>query len=80
MAALFSKDRSVILRHIHNAINEGEVDPKVTCAKFAQVTPRSDSHTVSHTVSAVTDTGNDTTPSLDSNSTISFLPITYLAT
>ena len=39
MAALFSKDRSVILRHIHNAINEGEVDPKVTCAKFAQVTP-----------------------------------------
>ena len=39
MAALFSKDRSVILRHVHNAINEGEVDPKVTCAKFAQVTP-----------------------------------------
>ena len=39
MAALFSKDRSVILRHIHNAINEGEIDPKVTCAKFAQVTP-----------------------------------------
>ena len=38
MADLFSKDRSVILRHIHNAINEGEVDPKVTCAKFAQVT------------------------------------------
>ena len=39
MATLFSKDRSVILRHIHNAINEGELDPKVTCAKFAQVTP-----------------------------------------
>ena len=39
MATLFNKDRSVILRHIHNAINEGEVDPKVTCAKFAQVTP-----------------------------------------
>lgn len=39
MAALFGKDRSVILRHVHNAINEGEIDPKVTCAKFAQVTP-----------------------------------------
>ena len=39
MAALFGKDRSVVLRHIHNAIDEGEIDPKVTCAKFAQVTP-----------------------------------------
>ena len=28
-----------------------------------------------HTVSASTDTGNDTAPSRDSNSTISFLPI-----
>ena len=39
MATLFCKDRSVILRHIHNAIKEGEIDQKVTCAKFAQVTP-----------------------------------------
>jgi hypothetical protein len=39
MATLFCKDRSVILRHIHNAIKEGEIDPKVTYAKFAQVTP-----------------------------------------
>ena len=39
MAALFGKDRSVVLRHVHNAIDEGEIDPKVTCAKFAQVTP-----------------------------------------
>ena len=39
MAALFGKDRSVVLRHVHNAIDEGEIDPKVTCAKFAQITP-----------------------------------------
>ena len=39
MAQLFDKDRTVILRHIRNAIDEGEIDPKVTCAKFAQVTP-----------------------------------------
>ena len=39
MAELFEKDRTVILRHIQNAIKEGEIDPKVTCAKFAQVTP-----------------------------------------
>jgi len=39
MAQLFDKDRTVILRHIQNAIDEGEIDPKVTCAKFAQVTP-----------------------------------------
>ena len=29
-----------------------------------------------HMVSAITDTGNETAPSRDSNSTISFLPIT----
>ena len=39
MAELFEKDRTVILRHIQNAIEEGEIDPKVSCAKFAQVTP-----------------------------------------
>ena len=39
MAELFEKDRTVILRHIQNAIEEGEIDPKVSCAKFAQLTP-----------------------------------------
>lgn len=39
MAELFEKDRTVILRHIQNAIEEDEIDPKVSCAKFAQVTP-----------------------------------------
>lgn len=39
MAELFEKDRTVILRHIRNAIDEGEIDTKVNCAKFAQVTP-----------------------------------------
>jgi len=39
MAELFGKDRSVIYRHIRNAVEEGEIDAKVTCAKFAQVTP-----------------------------------------
>jgi len=35
MAQLFGKDRSVISRHIQNAINEGEVDPSTGCANFA---------------------------------------------
>ena len=70
MAALFSKDRSVILRHVHNAINEGEVDPKVTCAKFAQVTPHGAVEGKTRTQII------DTAPSRDSNSTISFLLIT----
>ena len=35
MALLFGKDRTVIGRHIRNAISEGEIDPKVVCAKFA---------------------------------------------
>lgn len=39
MAMLFDKDRSVISRHIRNAVREGEIDPEVTCAKHAQVTP-----------------------------------------
>ena len=37
MAELFGKDRSVVAKHIGNAIREGEVDPETTCAKFAQV-------------------------------------------
>ena len=37
MAELFGRDRSVVTRHIRNVFSEGEVDPKATCAKFAQV-------------------------------------------
>lgn len=39
MAQLFGKDKTVIFRHVKNAIADGEIDPKVTSAKFAQVTP-----------------------------------------
>ena len=39
MARLFDKDKSVIFRHVKNAIQEGEINPEVTIAKFAQVTP-----------------------------------------
>ena len=39
MAQLFQKDRTVIGRHIRNAIKEGEIDPKVVCANFAHTTP-----------------------------------------
>ena len=38
MADLFGKDRTVIGRHIRNAIEEGEVDEKVVCANFAHTT------------------------------------------
>ena len=34
MAQLFGKDKTVVARHIRNAISEGEIDPKVVCAKF----------------------------------------------
>lgn len=37
MATLFNKDRTVIGRHIRNAIAEGEIDTKTMCAKFAHV-------------------------------------------
>ncbi len=37
MAELFGRDRSVVTRHIRNVFGEGELDPKTTCAKFAQV-------------------------------------------
>ncbi len=39
MAQLFGKDKTVIFRHVKNAIADGEIDPKVTVAKFAMVTP-----------------------------------------
>jgi len=38
MAQLFGKDRTVISRHIRNAIEEGEIDSKVACANFAHTT------------------------------------------
>ena len=38
MAELFGKDRTVIGKHIKNAIEEGEIDPKVVCANFADIT------------------------------------------
>ena len=38
MAEFFEKDRTVIAKHIKNAIEEGEIDPKVVCANFAHTT------------------------------------------
>ncbi|MBR1934264.1 MAG: cell filamentation protein Fic [Prevotella sp.] len=35
MAELFSKDRTVIGRHIRNIYKEEELDEGITCAKFA---------------------------------------------
>ena len=37
MAQLFDKDRTVIGRHIRNAIADGEIDAETMCAKFAHV-------------------------------------------
>jgi len=37
MAALFGKDRTVILKHIHNIYKSGELDGISTCARNAQV-------------------------------------------
>ena len=37
MAELFGRDRSVVARHIRNVFREGELDPRATCADFAQV-------------------------------------------
>ena len=37
MAELFGRDRSVVTRHIRNVYREGELNPKATCSKFAQV-------------------------------------------
>jgi len=38
MAVLFGKDRTVIGRHIRNVFEEGELEEKVVCAKFAHTT------------------------------------------
>ena len=37
IAQLFGKDRTVIGRHIRNAISDGEIDAKTMCAKFAHL-------------------------------------------
>lgn len=37
MALLFGRDRTVISRHISNCFKEGELDPNITCAKFAHM-------------------------------------------
>lgn len=37
MSELFGKDRTVIGRHIRNAIEDGEIDPSIMCAKSAHV-------------------------------------------
>ena len=37
MAQLFDKDRTVIGRHIRNALAEGEIDAETMCAKFAHM-------------------------------------------
>ena len=38
MAELFGKERTVVAKHIKNAINEGEIDPEVVCGNFAHTT------------------------------------------
>jgi prophage maintenance system killer protein len=42
MAELFDKDRTVIGRHIKNAIDEGEINPATMCAKYAHMGKDSD--------------------------------------
>ncbi|MFK8057231.1 MAG: death-on-curing protein [Saprospiraceae bacterium] len=37
MSGLFERDKSVISRHIRNAIEEGEVEEEATVANFATV-------------------------------------------
>jgi hypothetical protein len=38
MSMLFDRNRTVINRHIRNVFEEGELDEKVVCAKFAHTT------------------------------------------
>ncbi len=37
MSELFGRDRTVIIKHICNIYQTGELDKKATCAKIAQV-------------------------------------------
>ena len=38
MAELFSRDRTVIVRHINNIFKDNELDKNEVCAKFAHTT------------------------------------------
>lgn len=38
IAELFQRDRTVIAKHLRNVFQEGELDEKVVCAKFAHTT------------------------------------------
>jgi len=49
MAELFQKDRTVIGRHINNVFKEGELDPKLVCAKFAHT--KNETSAKPHTIS-----------------------------
>lgn len=51
MAELFGRERSVVTKHLRNVYSEGELDPRATCAKFAQVQtegPRTVTREVDH--------------------------------
>jgi prophage maintenance system killer protein len=39
MSMLFERNRTVISKHIRNIFDEGELDEKVVCAKYAHTTP-----------------------------------------
>ena len=42
IADLFAVDRTVVSKHLKNIYNEGELEKKATCAKFAQVQKEGD--------------------------------------
>jgi hypothetical protein len=48
MAALFERDRTVIVRHIRNVYATGELAPEATCAKNAQVAADGKTYQVEH--------------------------------
>ena len=48
MCQLFGRERSVITKHIRNVFREGELDEKVSCAKFAHNTPLPPLKSASH--------------------------------
>ena len=49
MAELFSRDRTVIVRHINNIFKDNELDKNVVCAKFAHTTKHGAISDKSHT-------------------------------
>jgi hypothetical protein len=48
MQELFSRERSVITKHINNVFKEGEVDKNQVCAKFAHTATDGKTYQVSH--------------------------------